>query len=45
VIAGLESYGIGCGWSLGMFFAVMLVHERRHIWQARQVRNHPDFAQ
>jgi hypothetical protein len=26
-------------WSLGAMFAIMLSHERRHIWQARQVRN------
>lgn len=25
-------------WSLGTTFAVMLAHERRHLWQARQVR-------
>jgi hypothetical protein len=30
-------------WSLGTFFAVTLAHERRHIWQARQVRNAPGF--
>lgn len=30
-------------WSLGIFFAVMLAHERRHIWQARQVRNEAAF--
>ena len=30
-------------WSLGTIFAVMLAHERRHIWQARQVRNRPGF--
>jgi len=29
--------GIG-KWSLGTYFAVMLAHERRHLWQARQVR-------
>jgi hypothetical protein len=23
--------------------ALMAAHERRHLWQARQVRNHPDF--
>jgi hypothetical protein len=26
-------------WSLGTMFAVTLAHERRHIWQARHVRN------
>ena len=30
-------------WSLGSLFAVTLAHERRHIWQARQVRNDPSF--
>jgi hypothetical protein len=30
-------------WSLGTFFAVTLAHERRHIWQARQVCNEPEF--
>ena len=30
-------------WSLGTFFQVMLAHERRHIWQARQVRQNPAF--
>jgi hypothetical protein len=30
-------------WSLGTFFAVTLAHERRHIWQARQVRNEREF--
>jgi hypothetical protein len=30
-------------WSLGTFFAVTLAHERRHIWQAREVRKHPAF--
>jgi hypothetical protein len=30
-------------WSLGTFFSVMLAHERRHIWQARQVRTDPRF--
>jgi hypothetical protein len=30
-------------WSLGTIFAVMLAHERRHIWQARRVRNQPGF--
>jgi hypothetical protein len=26
-------------WSLGALFAITLAHERRHIWQAGQVRN------
>jgi hypothetical protein len=26
-------------WSLGALFAIVLAHERRHLWQARQVRN------
>lgn len=26
-------------WSLGSLIAVTLAHERRHLWQARQVRN------
>jgi hypothetical protein len=30
-------------WSLGAFFQLMLAHERRHIWQARQVRQNPAF--
>jgi hypothetical protein len=30
-------------WSLGTFFQMMLAHERRHIWQARQVRQNPAF--
>lgn len=30
-------------WSLGAFFQMMLAHERRHIWQARQVRQSPAF--
>ena len=30
-------------WSLGTMFAVMLAHQRRHIWQARQVLNQPGF--
>jgi hypothetical protein len=30
-------------WSLGGLFLMMLAHERRHIWQARQVRQHPSF--
>jgi hypothetical protein len=30
-------------WSLGASFQLMLAHERRHIWQARQVRQSPGF--
>lgn len=30
-------------WSLGAMFAIMLAHERRHIWQAREVRNTAGF--
>jgi len=30
-------------WSLGTFFQLMLAHERRHIWQARQVLQHAAF--
>jgi hypothetical protein len=30
-------------WRLGTMFALTLAHERRHLWQARQVRNHPSF--
>ena len=26
-------------WSLGSLFAITLAHERRHLWQAQQVRN------
>jgi hypothetical protein len=29
--------------SLGTMFALVLTHERRHIWQARQVRNQSSF--
>jgi hypothetical protein len=29
--------------SLGTMFALLLTHERRHIWQARQVRNQSGF--
>jgi hypothetical protein len=29
--------------SLGTYFQLMLSHERRHIWQARQVRQNPAF--
>jgi hypothetical protein len=32
-------------WSLGAMFAIMLAHERRHIWQAREVRNAAGFPQ
>lgn len=32
-------------WSLGSLFAITLAHERRHIWQARQVRNALNFPQ
>jgi hypothetical protein len=28
---------------LGTGFAIVCAHERRHIWQARQVRQHPRF--
>lgn len=31
-------------YSLGIGFAVILAHERRHLWQARQVRNELDRA-
>ena len=30
-------------WSLGSFLQMMLAHERRHVWQAREVRQHPSF--
>ena len=30
-------------WSLGSFIQMMISHERRHIYQARQVRQHPGF--
>ena len=30
-------------WSLGAFFQLMLAHERRHVWQARIVRQNPAF--
>jgi hypothetical protein len=30
-------------WSLGGFFQMMLAHERRHTFQARQVRQNPAF--
>lgn len=29
--------------SLGQWFAFLAAHERRHLWQAWQVRNHPAF--
>lgn len=29
---------------LGAYFAFILAHDRRHIWQARQVRTAPDFG-
>ena len=32
-------------WSLGTMFALVLAHERRHIWQARQVRNNRRFPE
>lgn len=30
-------------WSLGSFIQMMIAHERRHVWQARQVRQDPSF--
>jgi hypothetical protein len=30
-------------YSLGISFAAYLAHQRRHLWQARQVRNAPGF--
>jgi hypothetical protein len=33
----------GWRWTLGTFFAITLAHERRHIWQAREVRKEPAF--
>jgi hypothetical protein len=30
-------------WSLGTFLAITLAHERRHIWQAREVIKSPGF--
>jgi hypothetical protein len=30
-------------WRLGTLLALTLAHERRHVWQAREVRNHPNF--
>jgi hypothetical protein len=32
-------------WSLGTMLALVLAHERRHIWQARQVRNDKRFPE
>lgn len=29
--------------SLGQVFALLAAHERRHLWQARQVKEHPHF--
>jgi hypothetical protein len=29
--------------SLGQWFAFLAAHERRHLWQAWQVRRHPKF--
>jgi len=31
--------------SLGQRFALLAAHDRRHLWQAREVRKHPDFLQ
>lgn len=28
---------------IGAAFAILAAHDRRHLWQARQVRAHPDF--
>ena len=30
--------------SLGQCFALLTAHERRHLWQARQVKSHPKFG-
>lgn len=30
-------------WTLAGLLSITLAHERRHIWQAREVRNHPAF--
>jgi DinB family protein len=30
-------------WSLGSFIQMMIAHERRHTWQAREVRQNPAF--
>ena len=32
-------------WTMNGTFAILLAHERRHIWQAREVRNDPAFPQ
>ena len=32
-------------YSLGIALQVMVAHERRHLWQAEQVRAHPEFPQ
>jgi len=29
--------------TLGQAFAVNIAHARRHLWQAREVRQHPQF--
>ena len=29
--------------TLGQSFALTTAHERRHLWQAREVKNHPNF--
>jgi len=29
---------------LGAYFQFILAHDRRHLWQARQVRNGPGFG-
>ncbi len=31
--------------TLGQSLALMIAHERRHLWQARQVKNDPNFPQ
>lgn len=31
--------------NLQLTFAWIVAHERRHLWQARQVRNHPAFPE
>lgn len=30
-------------WTMNGTFAILLAHERRHLWQARQVRTNPGF--
>jgi hypothetical protein len=30
-------------WSLTGTFAILIAHQRRHVWQARQVRKNPAF--